>query len=220
MAISHDQKKSTLGERTQRCDVHGAFTSIGQRYLGNREFWTTCPDCEEARLARDRQAEAEEHARRESERLEEAICAAQIPARFVGRGFDDYLAETPAQQKALQACRAFADGFWGHLKRGSSLLLLGGVGTGKTHLACAILQAIVPEHRGMYTSVSRVVRAVRGTWRRDSEISEAEVLSRYSEVALLVLDEVGVQAASDNEQNILFEVLDRRYRDLIPNSIQ
>jgi len=34
---------------------------------------------------------------------------------------------------------------------------------------------------------------------------------------LLVLDEIGVQYGTDGEQTILFDVLDRRYRDLKPS---
>ena len=85
-----------------------------------------------------------------------------------------------------------------------------------TMLAGAILQAIMPAHVGMYTTAGNVIRMVRSTWRRDSDRSEGEVLSIYGGVPLLVVDEIGVQYGTDGEQNILFEVLDRRYRDMLP----
>ena len=61
-----------------------------------------------------------------------------------------------------------------------------------------------------------MIRAVRETWRRDSEQSEREVLRYFASLDLLVIDEIGVQYGTDGEQTIIFEVLDRRYRDIRP----
>jgi DNA replication protein DnaC len=36
-------------------------------------------------------------------------------------------------------------------------------------------------------------------------------------VPLLVLDEIGVQYGTDGEQTIIFDILDRRYRDMRPS---
>ena len=60
-----DTSKDVLGEVGKECSTHGAYTSTGVRYkIGrmNREVWTPCPDCEEARVAAERQAEAEKAA--------------------------------------------------------------------------------------------------------------------------------------------------------------
>ena len=42
------------------------------------------------------------------------------------------------------------------------------------------------------------------------------VIARFSEVPLLVIDEIGVQYGTDGEQTVLFEILDRRYREMMP----
>ncbi|MNY33654.1 DNA replication protein DnaC [compost metagenome] len=60
------------------------------------------------------------------------------------------------------------------------------------------------------------MRTVRGTWRRDAERSEDEAIRLLGNIGLLVLDEVGVQSGTENEQNILFDVLDRRYSHCKP----
>ena len=46
--------------------------------------------------------------------------------------------------------------------------------------------------------------------------TESQVLSILFSVPLLVIDEIGVQYGTDSEQNILFDVMDRRYRDMMP----
>ncbi|MBK6594316.1 MAG: ATP-binding protein [Burkholderiales bacterium] len=61
-----------------------------------------------------------------------------------------------------------------------------------------------------------IIRNVRGTWRKDSEQSETEVLRMYGTADLLVIDEIGVQYGTDGEQTILFDVMDRRYREMMP----
>lgn len=214
--FSSGSSKVQLGEVVKTCSTHGDYTSIGTRYMGTREIWTQCPDCVEADLAAKRMAEAQAEAKRKQERIEYLLGQANIPARFVDRNFANYKASTPSQISALEIVKAYAEGFEGHYKAGTGLVLSGSPGTGKSHLAGAVLQHIMPEHCGLYTTCMSVIRAVRGTWRKDSELSETEVLRTYCNVPLLVLDEIGVQYGTDGEQTILFDVLDRRYREMRP----
>lgn len=209
--------REPLGDREVDCAEHGSFTSTGVKYMGKREVWTPCPDCEDARLARERQAEAQRRADYARQDMECRIGQAAIPARFVGRTLDNFQCSTEAQTAALAIAREFADNFEANAKRGMSLIFSGLPGTGKSHLATAVLQAIMPQHTGLYTTCMGVIRAVRGTWRKDSERSETQVLDAFADVPLLVLDEIGVQYGTDGEQTILFDVLDRRYRDMKPS---
>lgn len=209
--------REVLGSKTMQCEAHGEYLSAGTRYLGKREIWTPCPDCEEARLTAELQAQAQAAAKAAQSRIEAAIGQAAIPQRFVGRSFDNFHADTPQKRAALQALQDFASDFEAKSKQGATLILSGLPGTGKSHLAIAVLQEIMPEHVGLYTTCMGAIRAVRGTWRKDSEQSEAQVLDTFGTVPLLVLDEIGVQYGTDGEQTILFDVLDRRYRDMKPN---
>lgn len=212
-----------LDDRLVVCSVHGKYTSTGMRYAGKKEIWSPCPDCKDAALAAERQAEYLAVAQRASasslRHIETMIEEAAVPRRFVGRSFENFNASTDAQQAALTVVRAFADDFDGHLKRGTGLILSGMPGTGKSHLAAAALQSIMPRHCGLYTTCMNVIRMVRGTWRRDSDKSETQVLNMLGSVPLLVLDEVGVQYGTEGEQTILFDVLDKRYRDMMPTIV-
>lgn len=217
LGMTGDTMRTPLGDREAECEQHGLYLSAGVRYFGKREVWTPCPPCEEARIAAERQAEAQAEAERERQRLEHLIGEAAIPARFIGRTLDNFQAVTEEQRAALAVVREFAANFETHRRKGSTLILSGPPGTGKSHLATAVLQALMPQHCGLYTTCMNVIRAVRGTWRKDSERSETEVLHIYARVPLLVLDEIGVQYGTDGEQTILFDVLDRRYRDMQPS---
>jgi DNA replication protein DnaC len=217
--VTLDAVRESLGEKTENCAEHGEYVSAGMRYaMGrlDRRIWTGCPACEEAKLAAERQAKAIADAKAAQARMEAMIEEALIPPRFIGRGFDNFKATTTQQQRALTVLREYAESFDAHHKTGASLILLGGPGTGKSHLAGAVLQHIMPRYCGLYTTCMGIIRAVRGTWRKDSERSEAQVLAIFSGAPLLVIDEIGVQYGTDGEQTILFEILDRRYRDMMP----
>jgi DNA replication protein DnaC len=211
--------KTDLGERVLSCDLHGEYVSTGIAITLSRtarEIWTPCPDCVEAKAVAERQAEAERLATAARERLEALLEEAAIPRRFIGRTLDNFNAETAEQKRALAVSKDFAENFGGKSAKGDSLIFLGAPGTGKSHLATAILQAILPSHCGLYTTCSGVIRAVRATWRPSAEKSEGQVLAMFAQVPLLVIDEIGVQYGTDSEQNILFDLLDRRYRDMMP----
>lgn len=205
-----------LGERAEVCEQHGAFTSKGQRFFARQEVWSKCPACVEVeRLAVEAKAQ-QDAAQRERDRLEVFIDRAAIPRRFIGRGFDNFTVQTPDQQRALDAARGYTDTFAQRFKAGHGLVFSGMPGTGKSHLAVAILQAVLPRHTGLYVTCMGVIRMVRNTWRRESLQSEQQVLDMLAGVDLLVIDEIGVQYGTDGEQNVLFEVLDMRYQDQRP----
>lgn len=210
------QNVESLGEGVRHCGTHGDYTTTGVRYFGRREVWTPCPDCAEEREADARKAEAEETAKVARERIERTMDQAAIPSRFRSRSFENFRVESDAMRHALSVAREFAEKFPEHEERGSNLIFSGLPGTGKSHLAIAVLQALLPERVGMYATCMGVIRAVRETWRRDSERSETQVLKTLADVPLLVVDEIGVQYGTDGEQTILFDVLDRRYREMMP----
>lgn len=214
-----EARNEQLPPKSVACATHGEYQSTGQRVvLGKlrKEIWSRCPGCveDERRVERERKiADAEA---RNRARLEEMLGQTMIPARFLGKTFDTYRCSTPEQEVALQICRGFAQSFDSALKAGSCLVLSGKPGTGKSHLAGAILQAILPRHVGLYVTVMDLIRSVRDTWRRESSVSESEILSRLTALPLLVIDEIGVQYGTDGERAVLFDIMDRRYRDMRP----
>lgn len=209
--------REPLGEQVRQCEKHGTFTASGMRYFGRREIWTQCPDCVSEEESAKLKAEAERKAIEAQQRMERLLDQACIPQRFIGRTFDHFKATTPDQQSALQITRAYAENFEQHWKKGTGLILSGLPGTGKSHLAGAVLQSILPDYCGLYVTCLGLIRIVRSTWRKDSESSESDVMRMLAEVPLLVIDEIGVQYGTDGEQTILFELLDERYRNMAPS---
>jgi DNA replication protein DnaC len=206
-----DTVRRQVEERAASCLEHGDYTS---RNIFGR-IWSRCPACEEAKAKEDRAAEAEQKRRDAEERHSRMLASAMIPTRFIGRTFDNFVADTDEKRHALTVTRDFAENFAEHSRKGSGLILAGKPGTGKSHLAGAVLQSLLsPDVR--YVTCMDLIRMIRETWRRDSEKSETQVLRYLTDLDLLVIDEVGVQYGTDSEQNIVFDVLDGRYRDVKP----
>ena len=202
-------------DRQQECDKHGPFVS---RHI-YRAIWSRCPGCEAEAKAK---AEAEEErARTERRRQQQAelLQSTAIPARFIGRDFENFTAPTPAHVHALTVCRDYVESFAEQARRGGGLILAGKPGTGKSHLAAAIMQALIERRDVRYTTCMDMIRAVRDTWRRDADRTETQVLNALQRLDLLVIDEVGMQYGTDGEQTILFDVLDRRYREVRPTIV-
>lgn len=205
-------------ERPAHCDIHGDITERGMQWMVGRAIrWAGCSACNKAA----QEAEAAEELRKQEaahqERIEARLKAAGIPAALRDRNFDSYKVAHEGQQMALEVAREFADNFWvRHLPAGAMLVLAGERGTGKGHLAVSCAQQVMQRGTAMYLRTTDLIRRVRATWRRDSAMSEDDLISTLAQLDLLVIDEVGVQRGTEDEQIILFDVIDRRYADLRP----
>ena len=202
------------------CGTHGMPMAVS-------EGGWVCPECEDAARRQARAvlagAAAEAHQQHDRARgealqqqrqkeLEERIGAAGVPARFRAYDFETFPGQTEAAIAARNHLRSYALSWVRVKQQGTSVLLLGGTGTGKTGLACSVANRVMREFgaTAMFTSAYGAVRHMRDTWgRRDR--TEREALDDLVNVDLLILDEVGASVGSDAELTALFEVLNGRY---------
>lgn len=102
-------------------------------------------------------------------------------------------------------------------------ILTGSAGTGKSHLAMAILQEVNEKAQEpqevAFASTSEILRKIRGSYDdKEKQNSEERVLERFAHPQLLVLDDLGTETggigttkkASDFTQNILYSLSNRR----------
>ena len=198
------------------CDIHGEWVT---RHLVRPDGkpllrGVHCPKCSKVE-AEKRQAEEEarEVVARQA-RIESKFAQSGIPASFVDRTLENFIADTDEKCEALDACMRFAAGFDRAVKRGTSLIFLGNVGAGKTHLAVAIAQVVMQRgYTVMYETAYEMVTRLRNSMRQDAKVSGSDLLDMYGSIDLLVLDEFGLQASTDDVKGHLTNVLDKRYRN-------
>ncbi len=181
------------------CPIHGSWDAKVVDSEGVTRYLPMCPQC----AVIDRAAAV--------------LGRAGIPPRFQDRSVESFDAQTPQQKAAKAAASNFCRDFDGEVaKNGQCLVFIGLPGTGKTHLACGIAQALLAKRRSaLYATVQDVILSVRDTW-RDKSRSERGAYEAFNAVDLLILDEIGVQTGSEDEQRILYGVIGARHANLKP----
>jgi DNA replication protein DnaC len=112
------------------------------------------------------------------------------------------------------------------------LLITGPVGTGKTHLAAAILRHAMltgfcrryPPSGPFDTEVlfrrcAEFFLEIRSTYGDSSNRTELGVVSETAGPRLLILDDLGAGKADDFERRAILEVLDRRLNNMLPTVV-
>ena len=195
------------------CVTHGDFES--RNVFG--KVWTGCPICA-AHAQAERDREEEEKASVERHRVwQRKLRNAGIPERFRDRTLESYRVTCDGQRLALNFAKAYADGFDDVLKAGRGAIFCGSPGTGKNHLAIGIgLQVMAQNKIVQYTTVQRMMRSIKDAWRKDSVLSESDVIDALVEPDLLIIDEIGVQYGSKFEQDQIFDILNERYEKRRP----
>jgi DNA replication protein DnaC len=94
-----------------------------------------------------------------------------------------------------------------------SLLFLGSVGVGKTHLTAAALNA---KRSGWYSTMYEISATIRASYSARSEKTELEIVNGLASVPLLVIDEIGRTKGSETELNWLSYIIDRRSASGLP----
>ena len=136
--------------------------------------------------------------------------------------FDNFVSQgdglTPAQRQNLQSAydraRAFAERPQGWL------LLRGGFGSGKTHLAAAIANLrLALGEPALFVVVPDLLDYLRASYSPSSETTFDQRFETILEAGLLILDDLGAQSSTPWAQEKLFQILNHRYNRRLPTVI-
>ncbi len=145
-------------------------------------------------------------------RRAEQLAAAGIPERYRHCTLESFelwnKAKDPSLGRAKKAVQEFVD-LYPQVDRG--LLLMGGVGTGKTHLAVAALTGLIRDKgvRGRFADFTSLVLEIQMTF--DVPGGSRNLLRPLVEAELLVLDELGAGKTSAWVTDLLYYLVNTRY---------
>lgn len=207
------------------CDQHGDWVNPVPAVLSTR-MTDRCPTCaKESAGAKEReqlQAQRAALAGKRAGQMRKLFDGAEIPKRFTGRSFENYRLEdgNGPQADALLRAQKFAANFPRATELGANFVFCGKPGAGKTHLACAIGNAVMQNHGAsvLFITVFDAIQRVKATY-NDKDQSERLVMQSFTKPDLLILDEVGVQFGTDYEKVIITDLINRRYNDMRPTII-
>ncbi|MCH8182108.1 MAG: ATP-binding protein [Proteobacteria bacterium] len=136
--------------------------------------------------------------------VEERMRRAGVPERFVGATLDNF-DELDGKSEALQWARR-----WG--ERHPVVFCGSRWGTGKTHLACALLrQSVESCHPSQFWSVPALLEATRSRFDDGATEQAQEFMARVAAVPVLVLDDLGAERGTDWTREQLRLLIDRRW---------
>ena len=142
----------------------------------------------------------------------------------IGRRHHDCTIENFSGSEAIRAvCKEI-------VKNPADLVLSGSPGTGKTHLAAAIVRELIlagkvfriydPRHAIVeFITVPDLFLKLRQSFNDAEAENESEILSRLSKIALLVLDDLGSEKPTEWAITTLYTIIDARYREMKPTIV-
>ena len=147
--------------------------------------------------------------RTEADEQQKAADAAQYARRQIrdrGGIASAYRFDAADMTQEMEKCRRYAERWEEARQENIGLLLWGGVGTGKTFAAHCICNALIDQEEPVSvfaTSLSRVL---------NSGFDKTEVIERVRRTPLVVFDDLGAERGSDYALEIVFMLVDERYR--------
>lgn len=134
--------------------------------------------------------------------------------RFVPQGH----ALNPKRRHNLQRAYEMAREFAAQPK--GWLVLIGGYGCGKTHLAAAIAnERTAHNHPALFVSVPDLLDHLRATYSPASTVSYDERFEMVRTASLLILDDLGTENATPWAGEKLYQILNHRYNAQLPTVI-
>ncbi|EMR0736687.1 ATP-binding protein [Citrobacter braakii] len=160
----------------------------------------------EWQLAEGRKRCAEIEQQNRQVRVEKILNRSGIQPLHRRCSFANYRVQNDGQRYALSQAKSIAS----ELESGcTNFAFSGKPGTGKNHLAAAIGNNLLKTGKTVIVvTVADVMSALHASY--DDGNSGEKFLRELCEVDLLVLDEIGVQRETKNEQVVLHQIVDRR----------
>lgn len=164
------------------------------------------------RVVEDNSAEIQEYERHQEEihirALEERYKNSGVPEKFFCHSFDTFDTTEEKEAALKKAVMTFSDN-----PENKILVLSGKNGTGKTHLACSVIRKC----GGKYITSTMLCLKYDSAIGFKADMTREEIISHYSKVNMLVIDECGKYFLnSDLEKFLLIQIVCGRYENNRP----
>ncbi|HEX7287149.1 MAG TPA: ATP-binding protein [Candidatus Angelobacter sp.] len=153
---------------------------------------------------------------RSGARATRLLNAAHIPARYEHCTLADFATDFSGAHRSLAAARLAAGRFVEEYPlEKTGLLLIGPIGTGKTHLAVGIIQELI-RSKGVpcrFCDYRELLKEIQNSYNPSVQTTELEILRPVFEAEVLVLDELGAVKPTEWVWDTVSHILNSRYNE-------
>lgn len=180
-----------------------------------------CPKCNGTGWVNYIKDGVEYAARCECQEVEEAkqrLKRSGISDEFLKKGFKNFndrgmdVLKT-AKSIGIKYCKDFPNI---RNTRNNSILYMGQVGSGKTHLSMAVCNAIMNNHKTGVIYMAYREEMVRIKQTVNDEINYNNAIRRFKQCPVLMIDDLLKGKSTEADINILFEIINYRYINNLP----
>jgi len=145
------------------------------------------------------------------------LAGAHIPKRYEHCELSNFTADFPGADPSIALAHIAASRFVEEFnpRDGQGLLIVGGIGTGKTHLAVGILKELVGKYGTpcLFYDYRELLKEIQNSYNDSVQATELQVLRPVFEAEVLVLDELGAVKPSEWVWDTVSLILNSRYND-------
>ncbi len=150
-------------------------------------------------------------------RAQALLAAARIPRRYEHCELASFEPDFPGAHPSLGLAHVSASRFAQEYdpRDGTGLLIIGKIGTGKTHLAVGIVKELI-RARGvscLFYDYRELLKEIQNSYNSTVQVTELDVLRPVFESEVLVLDELGAVKPTEWVWDTVSLILNTRYND-------
>ncbi len=144
-----------------------------------------------------------------------------LPERYHLCSFENFQVNPEGGKKnpTLMAARTVTRDFAGKFPAvNTGLLISGPAGTGKTHLAAAVLNNLINKGEDgiLFRDFRELLQDIRSSYSSDSKVNEFGVLTPVLNARLLIIDDLGAERPTEWADSQFSYILNYRYNRLLP----
>lgn len=174
--------------------------SVYQEYFGEMHYLPITCKCRQ-------EAEEKKKLDKRAAKLREN-CG--LPKKYIDASFSTLMPD-PVNERSVRILKRYSDKFPELYKKNQGLIIHGGVGTGKTHIAACAMNGIINQgYSAFFVSLAELLQKRTYFDKYQAVIEEEEFMNRIRSVSLLVIDDFGTERATGYALEFVYNVINAR----------